>query len=77
MTFLDAARAIDASLLQVSGQVRYTVIAVTVLHMIAVAIPSVPRAYVDYARVPLLSGVQQHEHTTTVTIGPCTSPRSC
>ena len=48
---------------------KYTVIAATVLHMIAVAIPNVPRAYVDYARFPLLSGVHQYETYGTDTIG--------
>ena len=48
---------------------QYTVIAATVLHMIAVAIPNVPRAYVDYGRVPLLSGVHQRESYGTDTIG--------
>src|SRR5688572_5429556 len=37
--------------------------------MIVVAIPNVPRAYVDYARVPLLSGVRQHDTYGTDTIG--------
>ena len=44
-------------------------IAATVLHMIAVAIPNVPRAYVDYARFPLLSGVHQYDTYGTDTIG--------
>ena len=69
MTFLEAAAAVDRFLLQVNRPVRYTVIAATVLHMIAVAIPNVPRAYVDYARVPLLSGVHQYQTYGTDTIG--------
>ena len=44
-------------------------IAATVLHMIAVAIPNVPRAYVDYARFPLLSGVHQDQTYGRDTIG--------
>ena len=49
--------------------VKYTVIAATILHMIAVAIPNVPRAYLDYARFPLLSGIQQYDTYGTDTIG--------
>ena len=44
-------------------------IAATVLHMIAVAIPNVPRPYVDYGRFPLLSGIHQYETYGTDTIG--------
>ena len=69
MTFLEAAAAVDRFLLRLNRPVQYTVIAATVLHMIAVAIPNVPRAYVDYARFPLLSGVRQHDTYGTDTIG--------
>ena len=69
MTFLEAAAAVDRFLLRANRPVQYTVIAATVLHMIAVAIPNVPRAYVDYDRVPLLSGVPQYETYGTDTIG--------
>jgi hypothetical protein len=69
VTFLDAVAAVDGFLLRVSRPVRYTVIAATVLHMIAVAIPNVPRAYVDYGRFPLLSGIHQYETYGTDTIG--------
>jgi len=69
VTFLEAAAALDRFLLRVNRPVQYTVIAATVLHMIAVAIPNVPRAYVDYARVALLSGVHQYETYGTDTIG--------
>jgi hypothetical protein len=69
VTFLQSAAAVDRFLLQVNRPVRYAVIAVTVLHMTAVAIPNVPRAYVDYARFPLLSGVHQYETYGTDTIG--------
>ena len=69
MTFLEAAAAVDRFLLGVTRPVRYTVIAATVLHMIAVAIPNVPRPYVDYARFPLLSGVHQYDTYGTDTIG--------
>ena len=69
MTFLEAAAAVDRFLLRVNRPVQYTVIAATVLHMIAVAIPNVPRPYVDYARFPLLSGVHQYDTYGTDTIG--------
>ena len=69
MTLLEAAHAVDRFLLRATRPVQYTVIAATILHMIAVAIPNVPRPYVDYARVPLLSGVQQYETYGTDTIG--------
>ena len=69
MTFLEAAAAVDRFLLRVNRPVQYTVIAATVVHMIAVAIPNVPRPYVDYARVPLLSGVHQYDTYGTDTIG--------
>lgn len=69
MTVLEAAAAVDRFLLRVNRPVQYTVIAATVLHMIAVAIPNVPRSYVDYARFPVLSGVHQYESYGTDTIG--------
>ena len=62
MTFFEAAAAVDRFLLRVNRPVQYTVIVATVLHMIAVAIPNVPKPYVDYARFPLLSGVHQYRH---------------
>ena len=67
--FLEAAAAVDRFLLRVNQPVQYTVITATVLHMIAVAIPNVPRAYIDYARFPLLSGIQQHDTYGTDTNG--------
>ena len=69
MTFLEAAAAVDRFLLRVSRPVQYMVIAATVVHMIAVAIPNVPKPYVDYARFPLLSGVHQYDTYGTDTIG--------
>jgi hypothetical protein len=69
VTLLEAAAAADRFLLRVNRRVQYVVIVVTVLHMIAVAIPNVPRAYIDYARFPLLSGVRQPETYGTDTIG--------
>jgi hypothetical protein len=69
VTVLEAAAALDRFLLRVNRPVQYTVIAATVLHMIAVAIPNVPRAYVHYARCPVLSGVHQYETYGADTIG--------
>ena len=62
------AAAVDRFLLGVNRPIKYAVIAATVLHMIAVAIPNVPRAYLDYDRVPLLSNVPQHDTHGTDTI---------
>jgi hypothetical protein len=61
VTFLETAAAVDRFLLRVNRPVQYTVIAATYLHMIAVAIPNVPRAYVDCARFPPLSCVHQYD----------------
>jgi hypothetical protein len=69
VTVLDMTAAVDRFLLRANRTVQYTVIAATLLHMIAVAIPNVPRPYIDYARIPLLSGVPQFETYGTDTIG--------
>jgi len=69
VTLLEAAAAADRFLLRASRPVQYAVIAATILHMIAVAIPNVPRAYVDYARFPLLRGIHQYDTYGTDTIG--------
>ena len=69
MTVLEAAASVDGFLMRASRPVRYAVIAVTLLHMIAVAIPNVPRPYIDYSRIPPLSGIQQYETYGTDTIG--------
>ena len=57
----ERAAAIDAALLAVPDRVKYFVIACTVIVMASVSIPNVPRQYFDYSRVPLLSGIHQHE----------------
>ena len=69
MTVLEAGEALDRFLLRLNRPVQYTVIAATVLQMIAVAIPNVPRAYIDYARVPLLNSIHRPETYGTDTIG--------
>src|SRR4029450_7231052 len=69
MTFLDAASAIDRFLVRCNRRVQYLVIAATLLHMLAVAIPNVPRPYLDYSRFPLLRGVVQFETYGNDTIG--------
>jgi len=66
---LEAAAAVDRFLLRVNRPVKYTVIVATILHMIVVAMPNVPRPYVDYGRFPLLSGIHQYETYGTDTIG--------
>ena len=53
--------AIDAALLAVPNRVRYLLVGCTVIVMASVSIPNVPRQYFDYSRVPLLSGIHQHE----------------
>src|SRR5688572_28367244 len=69
LTVLEAAAAVDRFLLRVNRRVQYAVIAATVLHMIAVAIPNVPRGYIDYTRFPPLSGVHQYDSYGRDTIG--------
>ena len=69
MTVLEAMTAVDRYLLRANRPIQNAVIAATVLHMLVVAIPNVPRAYLDYSRVPLLSGVPQYETYGPDTIG--------
>ena len=70
VTVFEAAAAIDIFLLRVNRPVRYLLVAATVLHVIVIAVSkNSPRTYVDYSRVPLLSGVHQHETYGTDTIG--------
>jgi hypothetical protein len=69
VNIIAATATIDQFLLRVGRPIQYSVIAATILHMMAVALPNVPRAYVDYARFPLLSGIQQRETYGTDTIG--------
>src|SRR5262245_65076878 len=62
------ASALDARLQSVPTRTRYFVLAITSLLMLAVSVPNVPRAYVDYAGLPLLNHIRQHETYGTDTI---------
>ena len=55
----EPAAALDARLLAVSRRARVVVLALTVAVMVAVALPQVPRQYIDYSTVPLLNGIPQ------------------
>ena len=55
------ARALDAYLMAVPAWLRRLVVVVTVLVMVSVSIPNVPRQYLDYSRLPLLSHIEQQE----------------
>lgn len=55
------AEALDARLLAVSRRTRSTTILLTVVVMLAVSVPQVPREYVDYSGVPLLGRIEQPE----------------
>lgn len=52
---------VDARLAAVPARTQRLVVIVTLLVMIAVSIPNVPRAYLDYSQLPLLNGIVQHE----------------
>jgi hypothetical protein len=60
--------AADGWLMQRPAWVRRLVLTVTVAGMIAVSLPKVPRTFVDYRHVPLLSGLTQPETFGTDTI---------
>ena len=49
----------DAFLLDVSKPVQYLAIALTMVAMVYQCLPHVPRQYVDYSHVPLLSNIAQ------------------
>jgi hypothetical protein len=68
VTFGDVVAAVDSFLLGVDRRAQYAIILATILHMIVVAIPNVPRAYIDYSNVPLLNGVHQNGTYGTDTI---------
>ena len=53
--------ALDALLLAVPSRTRHLVIAGTMLVMVGVSVPNVPRQYVDYSRLPLLNYIQQYD----------------
>ena len=53
------AQTLDTQLLAVRARTRRLVLALTILTMIGVGLPSVPREYVDYSRMPGLNDVRQ------------------
>src|SRR5688500_7694984 len=55
------ADALDARLLATSARTRVAVVVLTVITMIGVAVPQVPRAYIDYSSAPILNRIEQHE----------------
>ena len=61
--------ALDRRLLAAPRRVQYLAAAVTVAAMIVQALPYVPRAYVDFSRLPLLQRVSQPDGFGTDTIG--------
>src|SRR5688572_567524 len=55
------AAALDARLLTASPRIRIATIILTVAVMFAVAVPHVPRAFVDYSDLPMLNRIEQPE----------------
>lgn len=53
--------ALDAALLAAPPWARYLTIAFTLIVMVWVSVPNVPRQYFDYSRIPILSQIQQNE----------------
>jgi hypothetical protein len=62
------AKALDRILLSVPKPWQYIVAALTLLSMLAVCVPNVPRQYCDYSQTPFLRQVQQYESYGTDTI---------
>jgi len=60
---------LDSSLLAAPRPIRALVLAATVLAMAWQALPNVPRAYLDFAGVPALAGIEQPDQFGTDTIG--------
>ena len=52
---------LDARLLAAPAWVKALAYAITVVVMIGTSLPNVPKAYVDYSRIPLLAGIPQRE----------------
>jgi hypothetical protein len=62
------AQTLDASLMAAPAWLRRAVLAITVLVVVAVSLPNVPRQYVDYSRLPFLNRITQQETYGTDTI---------
>jgi hypothetical protein len=61
--------ALDRRLLAVPRRLQYLIAALTVIAMAIQALPSVPRAFVDYSRLPILRHLSQPDTFGTDTIG--------
>jgi hypothetical protein len=68
-TIIARARAVDRRLLDVSTPIRAIVLGATVALMVWQALPQVPRQYVDYSHLPLLSGIAQPDGFGPDTVG--------
>src|SRR6188768_367003 len=60
--------ALDGRLMAAPTTIRVSVIALTLVTMVIVSLPHVPRSFLDYARWPWLSGIQQPETYGTDTL---------
>lgn len=63
-----SAEALDARLLAVSRRAQLTIIALTILLIVAVGLTNVPRSYIDYTGLPLLGRISQFAGYGTDTI---------
>jgi hypothetical protein len=61
-------RRLDARLLAAPGWLRATVVLITLLSMLAVSLPKVPRPFVDYRQISWLRGIDQPSTFGTDTI---------
>jgi len=57
----DRLSALDGRLMAVPARIRGALIGFTILTMLLVSLPHVPRSFVDYSRRPWLSGIAQPE----------------
>ena len=60
--------ALDRRLMAAPTGIRATLIALTIVTMVIVSLPHVPRSFVDYSRWPWLGGIQQPDTYGTDTI---------
>jgi len=60
--------AMDRRLMAAPTRIRATLIALTIVAMVIVSLPHVPRSFVDYSRWPWLSRIQQPDTYGTDTI---------
>src|SRR4051794_8518901 len=64
----DRLSALDGRLMAVPARIRGALIGFTILTMLLVSLPHVPRSFVDYSRRPWLSGIAQPDTYGTDTI---------